>query len=429
MISRYSTEEMKQIWSEENLYDSWLKVELLTAKAFSVLKNKIPKEDLDKIFKNAKFDIKRIKEIESKTKHDVIAFTRSVSESLGDEKKWIHYGLTSTDVVDTAFGYRIKQANIVIKKDLDKISNTLKKMALENKNTYQIGRTHGIHGEITTFGYKLALWFDEMQRNIKRFKEAANIIEVGKISGAVGNYANVDPDIQEYVCEQLGIDSSNISTQTLQRDRHAQYIFTIAMIGSTLDKIAIELRHLQRTEVGEVEENFAKFQKGSSAMPHKKNPISAENISGLSRILRGFTITAMENIPLWHERDISHSSNERIIFPDSTILISYMLRRMDRVLNKLKINKDKMKMNIDLTHGSIFSQRVILTLISQNGWTREETYDKVQPIAIYCYSNKKDFKTELINKGIITESQAKYIFDFKHYSRNIDSIFERLGIK
>ncbi len=429
MISRYSTDEMNKIWSEENFYDSWLKVELFTAKAFSVLKNEIPSNDIDKLFANAKFDLKRIKEIEAVTRHDVIAFTRSVSESLGEERKWVHYGLTSTDVVDTAFGFRIKQANDVIRKDLITFTETLKKLAVENKYSYQIGRTHGIHGEVTTFGYKLALWYDEMQRNIERFNKAAKVIEFGKISGAVGNYANIDPDIQDYVCEQLGIGSSNISTQTLQRDRHAEYIFTIALIGSTLDKISVELRHLQRTEVGEVEEGFSKGQKGSSAMPHKKNPISAENISGLSRLLRGFAIPALENIPLWHERDISHSSNERVMFPDATTLISYMLRRLNRVLNNLKVNKEKMKENINLTHGAIFSQRVMLTLISENGLTREETYDKVQPIAIDCYSNKKEFKEELLKAGIITKMQAKTIFNLEHYSRNIDKIFNRLGLK
>ncbi|CAM9105588.1 adenylosuccinate lyase [Mycoplasma marinum] len=429
MIKRYSTEEMNKIWSEQNTFDSWLKVELFTAKAFSVIKNEIPESDIDKLFKNAKFDLKRIKEIEQITKHDVIAFTRAVSESLGSEKKWIHYGLTSTDVVDTAFGYRLKQANEIIKKDLSMFIDTLKKLAIEHQHTYQIGRTHGIHGEITTFGYKVALWFDEMTRNIERFEEASRIIEIGKISGAVGNYANIDPEIQDYVCEQLGINSSKISTQTLQRDRHAQYIFTLSLIGSSLDKIAVELRHLQRTEVGEVEEGFAKGQKGSSAMPHKKNPISSENISGLSRLLRSYTFTALENVPLWHERDISHSSNERVIFPDSTTLISYMLRRMNRVLNNLGVKKEKMMENIGLTHGSIFSQRVMLTIISDNGITREEAYDKVQPIAIDCYSNKKDFKTELLSKNVISDKQATKIFDYSYYSRNIDKVFSKLGIK
>ncbi|MCP4336959.1 MAG: adenylosuccinate lyase [Mycoplasma sp.] len=428
MIDRYSTKEMKEIWSEQNKFDSWLEVELQTAKAFSEINKEIPKEDIDNLFKNASFTVERIKEIEQETRHDVVAFTRCVSESLGSEKKWIHYGLTSTDVVDTAFSIRIKQANKIIKKDLLNLKETLKVLANKYKDTLQIGRTHGIHAEITTFGYKLALWFEEINRNITRFDIASKEIEVGKISGAVGNYSNVDPKIQDFVCDALGIESSKISTQTLQRDRHANYIFTVSLIAATLDKIAIELRHLQRTEVGEVEEGFKKNQKGSSAMPHKKNPISAENISGLSRVIKGYVITSLENVPLWHERDISHSSSERIMFPDVTTLISYSLRRLNNVLNNLKVNDNKMLENIELTNGSIFSQRIILFLIKEHKLSREEAYDKVQPIALDCYTNKKDFKEELIKSKVLNNEEAKELFDYSYYLKNINIIFKKLKL-
>ncbi len=428
MINRYSTKEMIRIWSDENKFQTWLEVELQTAKAFSEVTKEIPKKDIDNLFKNAKFSVSRIQEIEETTKHDVVAFTRCVSESLGDEKKWVHYGLTSTDVVDTAFAIRLKQANKIIKIDLLNFKETLRKFAIKYKETYQIGRTHGIHAEITTFGYKVAGWFEELNRNIERFELSSKEVEIGKISGAVGNYSNIDPKIQDFVCKALGIESSKISTQTLQRDRHANYIFTLSLIGATLDKIAIELRHLQRTEVGEVEEGFKKNQKGSSAMPHKKNPISAENISGLSRVLKGFVVTALENIPLWHERDISHSSNERIIFPDATTIVSYMLRRINRVFTNLQVNETKMKENIELTHGSIFSQRIILFLIKARNISREEAYDQVQPIAIDCYTNKKDFEKELISKNIINIEEAKKLFDYSYCLKNITKIYKRLKI-
>ena len=429
MIERYQRKIMKEIWSDKSKYESWLLVELFSAEAYAKHNKLIKKKDIDNMWKNAHVDLKTIKRIEKKTKHDVIAFTRSLSEQLGPEKKWIHYGLTSTDVVDTALGYVLKQANDIIRKDLKELNKVIKSMAKKYKKTYQIGRTHGVHAEVSTFGYKMALWWDEMNRNIKRFENAATNVEYGKISGAVGNYSNVPLSIQEYVTRKLKINSSNISTQTLQRDRHAEYMTTIAVIGASLDKFATELRHLQRTEVREVEEGFAKGQKGSSAMPHKKNPISSENISGLSRVLKGYAVTSLENVALWHERDISHSSTERIILPDATSLLDYMLVRFTGVLSNLGVHKQRMLKNINLTNGVIFSQRVMLELIEQKGWSREMAYDTVQPIAIDAFNNEKDFKTLLINNKVLTKEEINKIFDLKYYSQNIDSVFERMGLK
>lgn len=429
MIERYQRNELKEIWSEKSKYESWLLVELYATEAYSKHNKNITKKDIENLWKKSKVDLKAIKRIEAKTKHDVIAFTRSLSEQLGEEGKWIHYGMTSTDVVDTALGYRLKQANDIIRKDLVELNKVIKKLAKKHKKTYQIGRTHGVHAEVSTFGYKLALWWDEMNRNIKRFEEAANGVEFGKISGAVGNYSNVPLSIQEYVTKKLKINSSNISTQTLQRDRHANYLSTIAVIGASLDKFATELRHLQRTEVREVEEGFAKGQKGSSAMPHKKNPISSENISGLSRVLRGYAVTGLENVALWHERDISHSSTERIILPDATSLLDYMLVRFTNVLNNLGVNKDKMLENINLTNGVVFSQRVMLTLIDVKGWSREKAYDTVQPLAMEAFNNNKDFKELLLENKVLTASELDKVFNLKYYSQNIDSVFERMGLK
>ena len=326
MIDRYSRPQMRAIWTEENKFNAYLKVEILSAEAWSKL-GVIPEADVRKIEANARFNVPRIREIEEQTRHDIVAFTRCVSESLGEEKKWVHYGLTSTDVVDTANGYLIKQADAILLQDLEDFLAVLKKRALEFKDTPCIGRTHGIHADITSFGLKWALWYEEMKRNIERFKYAAQGVEAGKMSGAVGNFANIPPFIQDYVCEQLGIASADISTQVLQRDRHAFYIATLAVIASTLEQMAFEVRNLQRTEVREAEEAFRKGQKGSSAMPHKRNPISSENICGCARVMRGYAAASCENVALWHERDISHSSTERIILPDATELLDYMLTR------------------------------------------------------------------------------------------------------
>src|SRR5699024_9270154 len=322
MIERYSRDEMAQIWSLENQFESWLEVELAACNAWSKLGH-IPEEDVKKLYDKASFDVDRIQEIEKETRHDVVAFTRSVSESLGDEKKWVHYGLTSTDVVDTANGYRLKQANEILRDDIQHIIDVLAKKAKEYKYTIMMGRTHGVHAEPTTFGLKCALWYAEMKRNQERFERAADNVAFGKMSGSVGTFANIPPEVEASVCEELGLSPAPISTQTLQRDRHADYISTLALIGSTLEKMAVEIRHLQRSEVREVEECFRPGQAGSSSMPHKRNPVSSENISGCSRILRGYMMSSYENIPLWHERDISHSSAERIILPDATILLDY----------------------------------------------------------------------------------------------------------
>ena len=358
MIDRYTRPEMGAIWTEENRYKAWLEVEILACEAWAEL-GEIPKEDVVKIRENASFDMNRIKEIEEETRHDVVAFTRAVSETLGEERKWVHYGLTSTDVVDTALSYLIKQANEILLKDLERFVEILKEKAQEHKYTVMMGRTHGVHAEPTTFGLKMALWYEEMKRNLERFKQAAAEIEYGKISGAVGTYANIDPFVEKYVCEKLGIKPAPISTQTLQRDRHAQYMCTIALIATSIEKFAMEIRGLQKSETREVEEFFAKGQKGSSAMPHKRNPIGSENMTGMARVIRGYMLTAYENVPLWHERDISHSSAERIIIPDATIALNYMLNRFGNIVKNLTVFPENMKRNMDRTLGLIYSQRVL----------------------------------------------------------------------
>lgn len=430
MIERYSRKEMLDVWSDENKFNAWMKVELLSSEAFGEL-GIIPKDDIKKLWSNCKVDVNRMLELEKETKHDVVAFTRALSEYLGEEKKWVHYGLTSTDVVDTAYGYILKQANEIIIRDIEEILDVLSRRAIEYKGVPCIGRTHGVHADITSFGLKFALWYDEMRRNLERFRISSQDVEVGKISGAVGNYSNIDPFIQDYVCDKLGINSSNISTQTLQRDRHAFYMSTISLIGSTLEKIGIEIRHLQRTEVREVEERFSKGQKGSSAMPHKRNPISSENIAGCARVLRGYMIASFENIQLWHERDISHSSAERIILPDATILIDYMLNRMKNILDNLVVFEDNMFENINKTYGIIFSQRVMNSLINK-GLSREDSYDIVQALAMYCFTNKLDFKEIVLKDSSIlkhlTLKEVEECFTIDYYMKNVDVILKRVGI-
>ena len=431
MISRYSRKEMASIWEDENRFNAWLKVELFASEAWSEL-GVVPKEDVEKLWANAKFNVDRILEIEESTRHDVVAFTRCVSESLGDEKKWVHYGLTSTDVVDTAYGYMYKQANDILQKDLEALMETLKTRALEFKTTPCIGRTHGVHADITCFGLKFALWYEEMKRHMERFELARKQIEVGKISGAVGTFANTPPFVQDYVCEHLGIQSSNISTQTLQRDRHAFYMSTLALIASTIEKMGVEFRHLQRTEVREAEEAFRKGQKGSSAMPHKRNPISSENMAGCARVMRGYMLSSFEDIPLWHERDISHSSAERIIAPDATILLDYMLNRFNGIAKNLTVFPEKMIENINLTNGVIFAQRVMTTLIEKKGFAREEAYDTVQPLAMDAWENHKSFRTLLENSEKITSNLTKEdlddCFSLEYHLRNVEEIYKRVGI-
>ena len=430
MIERYSRKCMRDIWSEENKLNVYLKIELLNAKAWSKL-GVVPEEDLVKLDK-ASFTISRVKEIEAITKHDVVAFTRAVGETLGDEKKWIHYGLTSTDVVDTANGYLLKLANEILLKDIDEIMKVIKKRALEFENTPCIGRTHGMHADITSFGLKWALWYSDLTRIRKNFVDACKNVEVGKLSGAVGNFANIPPQIEEMVCNDLGIDHANISTQIIQRDRHAEYMSSLALIASELEKMALEVRHLARQEVKEAEEAFTKGQKGSSAMPHKRNPISSENICGCSRVIRGYMMTAFENVALWHERDISHSSTERIILPDATELLDYMLNRFKGVLEGLLVYPSKMLEDIYLTNGVIFAQRVLYALI-EKGLVREEAYDTVQPIAMRALDEKKQYidllKADPKVSSLLTNEEIESCFTLDYYMKNVDLIYKRVGIK
>jgi len=422
---------MRDVWTEENKFKAYLEVEILSCEAWSKL-GVIPEEDVLKIRERAGFSVDRIKEIEEQTRHDVVAFTRAVSETLGQERKWVHYGLTSTDVVDTANGYLLRQANRILRHDLDDFLEVLRRRALEFKSTPCIGRTHGIHADITSFGLKWALWYEEMKRNIERFEFARKGVEAGKMSGAVGNFANIPPSIQDYVCEHLGIASADISTQVLQRDRHAYYIATLAVIASTLEQMAFEVRNLQRTEVREVEEAFGKGQKGSSAMPHKRNPISSENICGCARVMRGYMSSSCENVALWHERDISHSSTERIILPDATELLDYMLVRFRGILDNLVVYPERMLQNIWCTRGVIFAQRVMNALIGK-GKTREEAYDTVQPIAMRAWTEGLDYKTLLLAdekvSSLLTPSELESCFTLDYYFKNVDYIFRRVGIE
>ena len=430
MIERYSRPEMTEIWSEKNQFQAWLDVELAACWAWSKL-GKIPAEDVEKLYEKASFDIDRIKEIEQSTRHDVVAFTRAVSETLGDEKKWVHYGLTSTDVVDTAWAVRLKQSNKILREGIDAFIHVLAEKAKEHKFTVMMGRTHGVHAEPTTFGLKCALWYSEMLRNKKRFEAAAEDVEVGKLSGAVGTFANIPPEVEVLTCQKLEIGYADISTQTLQRDRHAAYMSTIALVGSTMEKIAVEIRHLQKTETREAEERFFAGQKGSSAMPHKRNPIGSENITGCARVLRGYMITAFENIPLWHERDISHSSAERITIPDATILLDYMLSRFTRLVENLVVYPENMLENINKTFGLVFSQRLLLMIIDK-GVARETAYDTVQPLAMKAWTEKLSFHDLVINNpeinAFLSKDEINSAFDLNHHTRQVDVIFDRLGL-
>lgn len=428
MIERYSRPEMRAVWTEQNKFDAYLKVELLSAEAWRE-HGVVPSEDIEKLYAKATFSIPRIKEIEEQTRHDIVAFTRAVSESLGEERKWVHYGLTSTDVVDTANGYLIKQANDILRKDLVKFSEMLRSQAMKYKDTPCMGRTHGIHADVTSFGLKWALWYQEMQRNIARFEEAARGVEVGKISGAVGNYANIPPFVQQYVCEHLGIESAAVSTQVIQRDRHAWYLAAIALIGASIEQMAMEVRNLQRTEVHEVEEAFGKGQKGSSAMPHKRNPIGSENMCGCARVLRGYMETAYQNVALWHERDISHSATERIILPDATELLDYMLNRMGNILGNLTVFPERMKSNIYMTNGVIFAQRVMNALINK-GFSREKAYDTVQPLAMKAMAEGKPYAELLAQDSTVSENLTKEeldnCFTLDYYFKNVDYIYKQV---
>ncbi|MER1998233.1 MAG: adenylosuccinate lyase [Lysinibacillus sp.] len=430
MIERYTRPEMGAIWTEQNKYQAWLEVEILACEAWAEIGD-IPKEDVAKIRANASFDVERIYEIEQETRHDVVAFTRAVSETLGEERKWVHYGLTSTDVVDTALSYLIKQANDILRKDLNKFVEIIKAKALEHKYTVMMGRTHGVHAEPTTFGLKLALWYQEMLRNVERFEAAAANIEFGKMSGAVGTYANIDPKVEAYVCEKLGLQAAPISTQTLQRDRHAQYMSTLALIATSIEKFATEIRGLQKSETREVEEAFGKGQKGSSAMPHKRNPIGSENMTGMARVIRGYMMTAYENVSLWHERDISHSSAERVIIPDATIALDYMLNRFGSIVENLTVFPENMKRNMDRTFGLIYSQRILLALIDK-GLVREEAYDTVQPLTARAWDEQTAFRplVEANEKitSLLSKEELDDCFDYNYHIQRVDEIFTRCGL-
>lgn len=430
MIERYSRAQMRRIWSEENKYRAWLEVEILACEAWAEL-GVIPKEDVTAIREHARIDVARILEIEESTRHDVVAFTRQISETLGEEKKWVHYGLTSTDVVDTALSYTLAQANAIIEQGLQAMIAILADKAKEHKYTVMMGRTHGVHAEPITFGLKMALWYEEMQRHLERFHAAQKRVAYGKLSGAVGTYANIDPFVEEYVCERLGLTPAPLSTQTLQRDRHAEYMSVLALIGTSLEKFAVEIRGLQKTEIREVEEFFNKGQKGSSAMPHKRNPIGSENISGLSRLLRGYMMSAYENVALWHERDISHSSVERVILPDATMLIDYMLHRFGTIVQQLTVYPEHMLRNMEKTYGLIYSQRVLLALIDK-GMSREQAYDLVQERAMQAWEEQVSFRSLIEREDAVrarldaTELDA--CFDVRQHLGQIDRIFARLGL-
>ena len=430
MIDRYTRPEMKEIWSDKARYQCWLDVEIAADEAWSKLGH-IPAEDVEKIRQNATFTVEGINEIEAVTHHDVIAFTRDVSKSLGPERKWVHYGLTSTDVVDTAQGLQLKKVNDILRQDIQDFMDILADRAREFKYTVCMGRTHGIHAEPTTFGLKLARWYSEMKRNQDRFEHAAKGVEAGKISGAVGTFAEVDPQVEAYVCQKLGLRPQEISTQVLPRDLHAEYVAAIALVGTALENMATEVRSLQRTEIHEVEEHFAKGQKGSSAMPHKRNPIGSENICGCARVLRGNVVTAYEDVTLWHERDISHSSAERMILPDSTALLDYMLHRFGKIIKNLDVFPDRMKHNMDETLGLIYSGRVLLKLVN-SGMTREDAYDLIQKYTAKCWADHVPYRPLLEADPIVAKQLTKEdlddAFDYHWHLRHVDDIFHRVGL-
>lgn len=428
MINRYTRPEMGSIWEDENRYAKWLDVEIAACEAMSE-EGTIPAKSLKVIKEKAGFSVERIMEIEEETRHDVIAFLTSVAEYVGPESRFIHLGLTSSDILDTSFALLLKEAMNLIIQDVEEFMKTLKKRAIEHKNTVMIGRSHGIHAEPITFGLKLAVWYSEMERNRRRLEDALNVISYGKLSGAVGTFANISPRVEELTCKKLGLTPAEISTQIIQRDRHAQYFTALAILAGTLEKIAVEIRHLQRTEVLEAEEPFKKGQKGSSAMPHKKNPIGSENISGLARLVRSNSLAAMENIALWHERDISHSSVERVIAPDSTILIDFMLHRLDRIMSGLIVHPDNMINNLNKTKGLIFSQQVLIKL-TEKGLEREKAYAMVQRNAMKVWESGQDFKGLIMEdediSGNLSKEEIEEMFDLDYHLKHVDEIFERV---
>ena len=431
MIDRYTSPEIAALWTKEKKFATWLKVELNATDAWVKL-GKVPAEAAEAMRRNAKFTVERIEEIEQSTRHDVVAFTRCVAESLGEESKYLHFGLTSTDVVDTALSSIVSEACDIIEADMHKLIDVLASQAVKYKMTPCMGRTHGVHDEPTTLGLKFALWYAEMQRNMERMEHAHKTIRVGKISGAVGTYANVDPFVEKYVCEQMGLTPSPISTQVLQRDRYAELFTTFAIIGSCLEKYATEVRGLQKTELREVEEPFHAGQKGSSAMPHKRNPINCEKVCGLSRVLRGYAVTAMEDVALWHERDISHSSVERIILPDATSLLDHMLKQMIHILGDLFVYPENMLRSMSMSYGLTNSQHVLLTLI-EKGMLRETAYDCVQRNAMRAWEEKRPFRELIEQEPVVrehlTDEELDACFDLSYHYKHVDEVFERLGLQ
>ena len=430
MIARYTRPAMGRIWEDHNKFQIWLDIEILACEAQADL-GVIPREAVEVIRAKATFDVGRIDEIEREVKHDVIAFLTNVGEHVGPEARFIHLGMTSSDILDTCLSIQMKQAGEMLLAGLERLSDVLARRAKEFKTTIMVGRTHGIHAEPTTFGLKLALWYDETRRNIERLRSAVDRISVGQISGAVGTYEHLSPKVEEYVCARLGLKPAPVSTQILQRDRHAEFLTVLAIAGSSLEKFATEIRHLQKTEVLEAEEYFAKGQKGSSAMPHKRNPITCERVAGLSRVLRGNALASMENVSLWHERDITHSSVERIIVPDSCILLDYMVALMTDVLDRLIVYPEHMRENLDRTHGLIFSQAVLLALTNK-GMKREDAYRLVQTAAMEVWRSGNDFRATLEAvpevSGLLSAGELVGIFDLDKSIRNVDEIFQRAGL-
>jgi len=430
LIERYTLPEMKHIWSEENKFQKWLDVEIAACEAMCEL-GQVPEDALKEIKEKAGFTVERIAEIEAVTRHDVIAFLTCVGEYVGEASRYLHLGMTSSDVLDTSLAVRMKEAGEQLRRRLEKLHAVLLDKAQKYKNTVMIGRTHGIHAEPITFGLKMLLWAAETERNLKRLEKAIEVISVGKISGAVGTYANVDPRVEIYVCKKLGLKPARVSTQVLQRDRHAEYVTTLAVIASSLEKFATEIRSLQRTDILEAEEYFKKGQKGSSAMPHKRNPIVTERICGMARLVRGNALAAMENVSLWHERDISHSSVERVIIPDSTTALDYMLYRFTDIIENLIVYPENMKRNLQRTRGLVFSQRVLLALV-EKGLSREKAYELVQRNALASWQSGEEFKKLLLGDKEVAEKlsaeEIEGLFDYGYYLRNIDEIYSRFGL-
>ncbi|MFP4198361.1 MAG: adenylosuccinate lyase [Halanaerobium sp.] len=430
MLSRYSRAEMEAVWSEERKYEIWLEIEIAILKARAEMGD-IPVSAAEKVEQEAKIDLRRIKEIEAETRHDMIAFIEGISENLGEESRFIHEGVTSSDIKDTARAMQMQQACELILEDLEALKETLGKKALADKDTIMVGRTHGVHAEPITWGLKVLNWYQEIERQITRFQQLKKVVAVGQISGAVGTFATIEPEVEERVCKILGLKNSKVSSQILQRDRHADFIERIALAAASIEKFATEIRNLQRTDILEVEEGFRKGQKGSSAMPHKKNPIVCERLSGLARVIRGNVVPALENITLWHERDLTHSSVERVILPDSSVLLDYMLTKFKGVMEELVVNEDNMKLNLEKTLGLTFSQRLMLALV-EKGLRREEAYELAQRNAMTAWEEKKDYR-ELIAadpeiKKYLEEEELDQIFDWKSYLKNINQIFERSGL-